>query len=387
MRQIMKSATRGVLVAVVGSAFIAGCGGVSEQSPSDVGQTGRALASPYPGQVYFTGAATGSTVVKVGAGNSNAFAWTSDGQRWGWGLNNFGQVGTGSTASISYTAPTALQSSLSSVVSYDGGKAFFSATLTSGGNILTFGYNTYGQLGNGTTTNNSTAQSVFSNAQAVAAGTTHTLALKNDGTVWGWGQNSSGETGNGTFLSPQTTPVQASVSGVTFTAIAAGNERSYAVDSSQNVWVWGYQTFSNGDPASSPQQVSGLSSVVAIDAGEFAALALKSDGTVWQLGLRGALSQVTGLPAIASVAVGGGHFLAVAQNGTLWSWGSNDSGQLGDGTTTNRTTPVQVVRSSTPGDYLTGVVAVAAGASTSYAVLSDGTLWSWGSDSLGGLGR
>jgi alpha-tubulin suppressor-like RCC1 family protein len=83
------------------------------------------------------------------------------------------------------------------------------------------------------------------------------------------------------------------------------------------------------------------------------------------------------LTGVSAVAVGGGHTLALKQDGSLWDWGYNFWGQLGDGSTTDRTTPVQV---------LTGVSAVAAGADHTLALKQDGSLWDWGSSSNGQLG-
>ncbi|WP_395836206.1 RCC1 domain-containing protein [Cystobacter fuscus] len=81
-----------------------------------------------------------------------------------------------------------------------------------------------------------------------------------------------------------------------------------------------------------------------------------------------------------SVIAGATHSLALRSDGTVWAWGNNDNGQLGDGTTTHRLSPVQV-----PG--LTGVVALAAGNSYSMAMLSDGTVRTWGNNNHGQLGN
>lgn len=87
-------------------------------------------------------------------------------------------------------------------------------------------------------------------------------------------------------------------------------------------------------------------------------------------------SMFTGARAIA---VGGAHSMAVRQDGTVWAWGNNTSGELGDGTTTNRTTPVQVLGP--------GVIAVSAGTMHTLALRSDGTVWAWGGQLCRATGR
>src|SRR3989304_2356071 len=90
--------------------------------------------------------------------------------------------------------------------------------------------------------------------------------------------------------------------------------------------------------------------------------------------------QVSGLTGVGAIASGYGHSLALKTDGTVWAWGFNDRGQLGDGTTINRTTPVQV-------SGLTGVAAIAGGYGHSLALKTDGTAWAWGQNNGGQLGN
>ncbi|WP_233612067.1 Ig-like domain-containing protein [Corallococcus sp. AB045] len=134
------------------------------------------------------------------------------------------------------------------------------------------------------------------------------------------------------------------------------------------------------------------SSGARLAAGQFHTLALKQDGTVWAWGNNGEGQlgdgtttdrltpvQVPGLTGVAALAAGLSHSLALKQDGTVWAWGHNGHGQLGDGTTIRRLTPVQV-----PG--LTGITALAGGGSHSLALKQDGSVWAWGFNSQGQLG-
>lgn len=243
--------------------------------------------------------------------------------------------------------------------------------LKNDGTVWTWGHNVDGQLGDGTTATRLTPGRVagLSNIIGIAAGWWHTVALKSDGTVWAWGWGNN------------YTPTQ--VSGLTgIVAIAAGWRHTAALKSDGTVWTWG----------GSPRQVSGLSNVVSIAAGWGYTVALKNDGTVWawgdnssgQLGdgtttNRGTPVQANGLGNVAAIATGSWHTVALKNDGAVWTWGYNEDGQLGNGVTTNRTTPGPVTN-------LTGIIAVAAGAHHTVALKSDGTVWAWGFNDDGLLG-
>ena len=174
-------------------------------------------------------------------------------------------------------------------------------------------------------------------------GNHHSLALRFDGTVWGWGWNWYGQLGDGTFID-QKFPVQ--TLGMTdVVQVVASMEFSLALKADGTVWAWGtngYGQLGNGSirEQNVPNLVKGLTGVVQISAGSEFALALKSDGTVWawghnheaQLGdgVGGDLSnnynsnvpvQVVGLTNVVQISAGAAHSLALKGDGTLWEIG------------------------------------------------------------------
>ncbi|MBI5875088.1 MAG: hypothetical protein HZB81_04475 [Deltaproteobacteria bacterium] len=272
------------------------------------------------------------------------------------------------------------------------------------GEVAAWGYNWYGQLGDGTFSGDKpTPVQVLglTGVTAVAGGYLHSLALKNDGTVWAWGHNGSGQLGDGTFSGDKPTPVQ--VLGLTnVTAIAGRSAHSLALKNDGTIWAWGdnyYGQLGDGTTEtvwpygkSTPVQVLGLTGITAVAVGDGHSLALKNDGTVWAWGYNwyGRLGDgtnnssnipvhVLGLTGITAVAVGGGHSLAIKNDGTVWAWGYNCWGQLGDGTTNSSNIPVQVLG-------LTGITTVSAGIGHSLALKKDGTVWAWGANWGGQIG-
>lgn len=227
---------------------------------------------------------------------------------------------------------------------------------------------------------------------AIAAGWRHSLALDANGNVWAWGFNGYGQLGDGTTIS-SATPVQVQFpAAIAITAIAAGYDHSLALDTYGRVWTWGDNIdgqLGDGTTTNSSTPVMVLSSsgsllsgVTAIAGGGIHSLALDTNGNVWAWGANfyGALgngsadfiphptpSPVGGLPVIVVAIAGGGyHSLALDSTGQVWAWGWNSSGQLGDGTTIDRYMPVQVMTASA--NPFSGVSQIAAGTEHSLAL-------------------
>jgi alpha-tubulin suppressor-like RCC1 family protein len=238
----------------------------------------------------------------------------------------------------------------------------------------------------------------------MAAGYHLTLALMSDGTVKGWGGNSFGQLGDGLRVDATTPVSPVGLSGVA--AIAAAGAHAMALLKDGTVMTWGGNRFgelgigTNGFTASLvPVHVPNLNGVVAIAAGGADDVALLNNGTLmaWGENKNGQLgdgttvekdvpTRVPGLSGVTAVSTGGlssvtGHTLALLSNGTVMAWGANGSGQLGNGSTSNHATP-------TPGPVkgLSSVTAISAGVGQSLALLSDGTVRTWGSNYYGQLG-
>lgn len=313
-----------------------------------------------------------------------------------WGDNTYGQLGNGSI--VAGRSPVAVSGLGSGVSAVSGGQ--FHSLAVQNGAAIAWGDNTYGQLGSGTIVYNAVTPVAIANLNggvtAVAGGGYHSLAIQN-GAVMAWGLNSVGQLGGGTIGGKNVTPqvVLGLDGGVS--AIAAGLGHSLAIQNGA-AKAWG----NNGDgqlgngltsTSATPVTVIGLSSgVTAIAAGEDHSLAIQNGAAkAWgynghgQLGNDTIISSSTPVTVIGltsgvtAVAGGYNHSLAI-QNGNVYAWGDNDYGELGDGSTTFSSKPKLVL------DTAASFTSVAAASSSSYALSADGSLWVWGSNSMGALG-
>jgi alpha-tubulin suppressor-like RCC1 family protein len=368
--------------------------GRSRRRSADTGSTNRATL------------AAGTTLTAINAGDVHSLAVTSTGQALAWGNNWAGQLGdgtnTGRTAPVFVSLPAG-----TTVTAVEAGDSH-SLAVTSTGQALGFGRNNFGQLGNGD--NDDTAVPVSASlpagttVTAVEAGDSHSLALTSAGEVLAWGWNDFGQLGNGTNTSVNVPTPVSLPPGTTAIAIAAGDAHSLAVTSTGQVFAWGNNWAGQlGDGTNNDSNVPVSVSlpvdttVTDISAGFADSQALTSTGQVltWGLNYWGELGDGTNndsnvpvsvsLPAgttVTDISAGTGHDLALASTGQLFAWGGNWSGQLGDGTQTDRSSPDSV-------SFPTGttVTRFATGYSYNLVVTATGQLLAWGNNFYGQLGN
>jgi uncharacterized repeat protein (TIGR02543 family) len=334
-----------------------------------------------PTLISFSGLESGETIQLISLGEDHSLALTTNGRVYGWGSNSVGQLGDGTlvTKNIPTLIPFAdLQ--VGEKIKYVSAGGYHSLALTTNGRVFGWGFNSFGSLGDNTNINKNiptlisfTGLQVSETIEFISAGSFHSLAVTTNGRLYGWGRNSRGSVGDGTTDNKFIPTL------ITFTGleaeeriqdVALNGEQSFALTSLSNVFAWGYNAFGqlgdstlNDKLTPTPITFTGLElgeKIQYLDASVSHTLALTTTGRVYAWGLNDngrlgdgtivnksipTLISFTGLQVgetIDQVTTGSAHNLAVTTNGRLFTWGNNPNGQLGDGTTTQQTTPTLI---------------------------------------------
>jgi len=213
-----------------------------------------------------------------------------------------------------------------------------------------WGYNFYGQLGDGSYTNSITPIKIMTDVKAFSIGGNHSLALRNDGSLWVWGSNAFAQLGDGSYNN-SASPKKIMDNVI---SISAGGKHSLAIKEDGSLWAWGSNAFAQlGDGSYnnsvSPKKI--MDNVISISAGGNHSLAVKEDGSLWvwgsnafaQLGDGSYNNSITPkkvLDNVKTVVAGGNHSIAIKNDGSILTWGYNSFGQIGDGTYANKTMPL-----------------------------------------------
>lgn len=292
---------------------------------------------------------------KVCASFSASYAIKTDGTLWSWGWNGNGELGLG-TSTSTFLVPTQVgtDTNWQSISSKD----YFCIALKSNGTLWAWGRNDYGQLGANAGVYQFSPMQVGTdtNWQSISAGYGHSLAIKSNGTLWAWGENANGKLGLGTSNTVYLVPTQVGTA-TNWLKVDGGFNHTLGIKTDGTLWAWGSNAngqFGKATPTAStvPTQVGTDTTWQDVSASQYFSYAIKTNKTLWSAGRNeeGQLgngtssttnvfvfTQVGSFSDSEKIATGYYHVLNTNQDGFIRVTGRNSSGQLGDGTTTQKT--------------------------------------------------
>ncbi len=375
----------------------------------------------WPSNIKWNGGEAPTLITVVGTDDSQQFQFiTQDGgltwygwesfenagppyQLWGWGRNDFGQLGQ--NTAINYSSPVQIPATTWSYIGM-GGDALMGYGVKSDGTAWAWGRNNRGQLGQNTAADDRSSPVQVGSEYTwsrVRGANENTFGVKTDNTLWSWGDNGSGMLGqNNANPVRYSSPVQ--IPGTTWDDPPWGGLWSslVATKSDGTAWAWGSQSYgqlgvNDRTSRSSPTQIPGTTWSECRMAGTF--IGVKTDGTLWTAGtnaygslgqgdttLRSSPVQIPGTSWKVSVTDGspiattGYELFALRTDGTLWAWGYGLDGILGQNSRTSYSSPKQVGTETT-------WRSVDVADNCAVASKTDGTLWMWGENEQGNLGQ
>lgn len=362
---------------------------VDGQAGDGIYPTGTKFSSPVQVGTLTTWSSITSGGQAFGGINNNASLYA-------WGDNSVGNLAQNALTFRNRSSPVQLSSD---TWTYANATTNAISAIKPNGSLWVWGNNVNGRLGDGTTVIKLSPVQIgtLTNWSKTYAGSQQMYALKTDGTLWTWGNNTTGQLGVGTTVD-RSSPVQIGTL-TNWVEVGALTATAFAINSTNQLYAWGRGANGGlGDGTttnkSSPVQIGTLTNWSKISAGNNFGFAVKTDGTLWSWGngANGRLGNGSQTSRSSPVQVGtlnnwldvfsrDSSSFAIKTDGTLWAWGSNTNGQLGDGTTVNKSSPVQI---GTLTNWSKGSSSSSGGAVV--ALKTDGTLWTWGQNTVGQLG-
>jgi len=347
------------------------------------------------------------TATTIAASISSTCAILVNNSLYCWGSQEFGQLGTGNWDSQNQPTHTQINGQPEEISSY----GHHSCLTKSSGVIMCWGTDSSGELGNDdnetATTNSpvSTSMPLSRTSLQTSSGLHHTCSLMSDNSIWCWGDNSEGQLGIGSEVGETHLPTNTTLPfGRTAISVSSGSNFNCAILDDGSGVCWGDNSEGQiGDGTNEdrnvPTQISSLPlnrTLVAIGTGSGTACAILDDGSVmcWGDNSDGEFGDgsttssneptLTSLPpgrTAISIDVGSDHTCAILDNQKLFCWGLNDFGQIGDGTNSDRLSPIEV---DFPSE--TNVSAVSTGAWHTCAITTTSQTYCWGKNSDGQIG-
>jgi len=330
-------------------------------------------------------------------------ALLSVGSLWLWGQNSMGQLGD-NTSSANKSSPVQTVAGGNNWKTLTDNGSTTMAAIKNDGSLWLWGNGNQGQIGdNNLVSRSSPVQTICqgTNWKQVSCGYNHTAAVKTDGSLWLWGGDNYGQLGDNT-TAIKVSPVQTIAGGNNWAQVSCGRGSTAAIKTDGSLWAWGNNRFgqlgdntANNNKSSPVQTIAGGNNWAQVACG-YGAAAIKTDGSLWlwgynyygQLGDGTTLNKSSPVQTIAGgnnwkrVSVSTTNAMAIKTDGSLWTWGFNYYGQLGDGTTLNKSSPVQTIAGGNNWKQ------ASLGTLTQHtaAIKTDGSLWLWGQNTDGQLG-
>ncbi len=340
------------------------------------------------------------TFCKIEATNERNMAIDQYGQVWGWGANNFGEIGNRST--VSYSTPVSICGAKKTFCEISG-SLYVSLGLDKNGQVWSWGNAIHGNnVGTGTYSTPVSICGVKKTFCQISRGGGVSAGIDQYGKIWLWGTSNAGLLGNNVYINNNVlTPRSICGANKTFCQISIGNQTGLAVDKYGILWAWGSNQsgglgVNRNDLILSPKSICGaIKTFCQLTAFGTTGIVIDKNGKVWgwgsnfngTLGNNSATNVLTPISicgankTFCQIGAGNSYATAIDKNGRAWSWGSNLRGQLGNNSTQNFSTPISVAGA------IKTFCAIAVSSETSFGIDKNGRLWAWGMNSGGDLGN